>query len=362
MAKRLRETIRNEDFLARLSGDEFAVILFDISADYVAGKVASKIISSINKTFRLRSYEVNVSASIGIACYPEAGNDVDSLAKSADIAMYRAKQHGRNKFHYFNEIVSEKHQKRLVIENSIGLAASKEELNLVYQPIFDLKSRKTIGVEALLRWYHPEFGLVMPNFFIPIADEMGIMPSIDQWTFRQACKQYRLWMDAGVKDFLMSINVATLKGDYSIQVEKTLKELDIPREKIYLEVTETIMMEDLVGFEDLITSIKDWGVHIAIDDFGTGYSSLSRLNHLPVSILKIDKSFVQAVGVEPGSEIIIKTILALANSLNLDVIAEGIETKEQLQFLIDNHCVYGQGFYYSKPLEVDKVLSYLKGE
>lgn len=360
IGKRFRSLLRKEDFVARLSGDEFAVLLYGVNKEHVAGKVANKIIEAVNKTFQLNSYHINVTVSIGVACYPEAGKDVESLTKSADIAMYRAKESGRNKFQYYNASISEKHHKRLMIENSIGLAIENNEFLMCYQPILDLQSHQLIGAEALLRWNHPEYGLVMPDYFIPIAEEMGIMPTIDRWVFRYACEQYNRWRSSGAKEFQLTINVAYIRSDYAQYIIDTLEELNIPKHLVCLELTESVLMENISGFEEVLARIRDSGIRISIDDFGKAYSSLSRLNRLPVTTLKIDRSFLGAIGVDRGGEIIIKSIISLAKGLNLQVIAEGIETDAQEQFLIDNHCPHGQGYLYSKPLPPNDMDAFLK--
>ena len=360
VAKRLNETLRKTDFLARLSGDEFAVVLYDIKSDHVSGRVARKVIEAISKPFQIKTYEVNITVSIGAACYPSAGTSIEEIMKNADIAMYRAKQKGRNNFQYFNAAVSERHDKRLFVENNLNYAIDRQQFSLVYQPIFGLLAKKAVGVEALLRWNHPKFGFISPEYFIPIADEMGMMRTIDQWVFRRACEQYRTWLSTGVDPFTLSINLTSAHASYAVLFLEILNELNLPKDKIYLELTETSIMENVSDFEGILTRLNASGLKMAIDDFGKGYSSLSRLHRLPVHVLKIDRSFVKGIGVESGSEIIIKSIVALGKSLDLKVIAEGIETKAQLDFLIKLGCEFIQGFYYAKPLAPDDAIAKFK--
>ncbi|MCB1827638.1 MAG: EAL domain-containing protein, partial [Coxiellaceae bacterium] len=308
----------------------------------------------------LGAYKVNTTVSIGIAVYPDAGQDSKNLIKTADIAMYRSKEHGRNRYEFYTAEESQKHQKRLTIETSLGAAIKNDQLTLYYQPVFRLSDRRLIGVEALVRWHHPEYGLVLPDDFIGIAEEIGFINELDKWVISTAAHQYQQWASQGIVLENLMINIASYERDYMQRILTIMKKNNVPPSAVLFEITERNLMEEYAGFSEFLEDLQQHGFGMAIDDFGAGYSSLSRLRTMPVKALKIDQSFVQAIKVETSSELIIQSIVALAKSLQLNVIAEGIETKEQLTFLIENGCLSGQGFYLAKPMPAEQLVAFVK--
>ncbi|MDF1655325.1 MAG: EAL domain-containing protein [Coxiellaceae bacterium] len=358
ISTKILSKLRQEDFFARLGGDEFAIILTHLNAYEHAGAVAE----NIRKLFQSRHFidetNVYVTLSIGIACYPHAGTEPNELIQNADIAMYRAKDAGKNKNMYFSEKLSEDFKQRAQVEKNLQQALANAQFHMVYQPIFDLKTNKAIGVEALIRWEHPVIGNISPAEFIPISEEMGLIQQIGEWIIHTACEQFSIWCEQGFTDYKYAINLSPKQlqqpelAQYTIDA---LTEFKIDPTIITFELTETMIMQDNLDSESMISQIHDMGIKISIDDFGTGYSSLVRLRHLPIQTLKIDQSFVNDIGVDDSGDIIIKTILSLAHSLGLSTVAEGIETEAQLKFLRDNNCQYGQGFYLSKPVAGDEI-------
>ena len=362
-AKRMKLSLREYDFVARIGGDEFAIIIPGVNESEDVGIIADKLLKELKEIYSLDENEIHITASIGIAVYPGDGEDVETLVKNADIAAYSVKQTGRNNYKYFSGSLDKKHRQKMELSNELCYALERQEIYLVYQPIFELNPTRLISMEVLSRWKHPKFGLVSPNVFIPIAERSGLIYSIDEWVLRTACKQFLAWGLDKAKDITLSVNLSSrelLRKNLPNYITDVLSELKMPPEKLGLEVTGTTIMMNLEVAQEILKQLCDAKIYISIDDFGTGYSSLERLKSLPISILKIDQSFVQDIGVDANDEIIIKSIIKLGRDLKLKIIAEGVETEEQLQFLINNNCDRVQGFYLSKPLTVEKFTEFLK--
>lgn len=357
ISMRLQASIRTGDFVARLGGDEFAILLAETSKED-AGVVAEKIISHLSKPCKIANHDIGISVSIGIASFPDGGLDYVTLCKNADIAMYKAKEIGKNNYKYYDVTLESQYKKRLDIENNVEFALHKNEFFLVYQPIYALDTQQIFGMEVLLRWEYPEYGLVSPEEFIPIAEEKGSIVAIGEWILKTACQQYMEWyheLDLRCK-LLVNISPRQLKDkNFFDHVLKILSETGMPYNSLEFEITETALMNNPEESEEILKKLERLGIKIAIDDFGTGYSSLNRLKSLPISALKIDKSFIQDIGIQDNNDLIVKSIIALARELSLQAIAEGVEEKSQLEFLVTNHCPEAQGYYFNHPLTKEEM-------
>lgn len=367
VAKRLQNTVRKTDFVARIGGDEFAVILEEINHFHDAGEVADHIITSLSETFSIKNNELRIGASIGIACFPTETGQTDctkkSLVKNADIAMFRAKRFNGSAYEYFTDEFSKLHQERMIIENGLKFALERNEFFLVYQPKVDMQTRKLIGVETLLRWQHPEKGLISPVEFIPIAESTQMILSIGQWVIHESLKQISELTTKLNRSIPISINVSPhqlVNSNLLEIVSQAATEFSISPKDIELELTETAVMEELTKVNSLLVKLHALGFVCSIDDFGTGYSMLSYLKQLPVQTLKIDIDFVRDLGKDESNGMIINAIIGLANSFRLNVIAEGVETTEQEQFLLASGCKYAQGYLYSKPLTIDELAEFIQ--
>ena len=351
----LRKSIRKIDTVARLGGDEFAIILSGLRRPDYARAIAQNILSRLSVTFDLNGKEIFTNASIGIAVYPLAGKDSVELTKNADAAMYFAKKNGRNQCRVFSEQLNEENEEKLKILNGLRNILHKGELFLCYQPIIDLHTSDYFGVEVLVRWNHPQLGLVSPDRFLPAAEESGMMVDIGHWILEKSLADYG---KAGLAPMFLSINLSANELDAAAIAESILKAIQkqkINPKHIILELTETSVMRHPDLAIKKLKRLTDLGIQIAIDDYGTGYSSLSYLKRLPISILKIDKSFIEDIATESHGSIIVKSTIQLAHNLGLKVIAEGAETKEQVDFLKKYHCDYVQGFYFAKPMPIEKI-------
>lgn len=359
VAKRLKLCIRANDFLARIGGDEFAIIVNEIENRDMAGHIAKKIIESVSMSYDLENHSVRIGASIGIAYYPHPGTTTANLVQNADIAMYHAKSLGRNNYQYYSAELYDRYRKKISLEHALKFALERKELSLAYQPIFELTNKKIVGIETLLCWEHPTLGTISPNIFVPIAEETGLMSSIGNWVFNTACRQAEKWDLKKLKNFKFAINLSSrqlLHDEFFPFIINTLNNTGLPPEILELELTESTVMSYTSGpFVSTIKKLHELGPSIAIDDFGTGYSSLTRLKHLPIKTLKIDQSFVQDVIDNKDGSIIVCCLIALGKNLGLNVIAEGIETEKQYEFLIKNNCPQGQGYFLSKPLTTDQM-------
>lgn len=362
IAERLKSSLRDSDTVARLGGDEFTVILESIADVQHVAKVAKKLVSKLNGIVKIEQQEVFVTASIGIAIYPEDGEAPETLLMNADTAMYRAKERGKNNFQFFTSDMNTSTMERMRLENSLHAALARGELLLHYQPKLKLADESLFGYEALIRWNHPQMGMVSPAQFIPIAEDSSLIVPIGDWVLHTACSQARIWLDQGRLPGRMAVNISHRQLKLSNLVESVhsaLSQSGLPAECLELEITESMAMDTTQETLDTLVRLREMGVHLTIDDFGTGYSSLSYLRKLPIDGLKIDRSFVAGLEQEPGDAAITRAIISLANSLNLAVTAEGIEEPYQLSFLREQGCPFGQGYWYCRPMDVARLEDWL---
>ncbi len=359
-SKRLKNVIRDGDSLARLGGDEFTIILDNLAQGQDASLLAQKILKVLAQPIIIENHELYVSSSIGISLFPQDGDLAVNLLKYADSAMYKAKDNGRNNFQFYSAEMTELAFERVVMETALRSAIVNEELIVYYQPQVDATNNKLIGMEALVRWQHPTMGLVSPNKFIPLAESTGLIVEIDQYVMRTAMKQMTIWQEKGLSTGILYMNLAVkqLQQKDFIEILKNLmKETECKAQCIGLEVTEGQIMTNPQEAIIILKGISDLGIELAIDDFGTGYSSLSYLKKLPIDKLKIDQSFVRDLPDDEEDAGITNAVIALAKSLNLKIIAEGVETKEQKEFLVENGCNNIQGYLYSKPVSASEMES-----
>ncbi len=359
VSERLLANAREEDTVARLGGDEFTVILEDITNTEDATIVARKILEVMGKPFYLDGHEVFVTTSIGIAIFPLDGQGLDGLLKNADTAMYRAKEQGRNNYQFYTADMNAKAVEHLIMESSLRHALDRDEFVLHFQPQIDLHSREITGMEVLLRWKHPELGLLYPNQFMLLAEETGLIISIGEWVLNKACAQASLWQSQGLPPMRIAVNLSALqfREDNLVgTVADALDLADLDPQYLELEITESFLMDDVDSAIAKLRALSNLGVHLAIDDFGTGYSSLSYLKKFPLNTLKIDQSFVRDISTDPDDAAIAEAIIALAQTLNLRVMAEGVETEEQINFLRTRGCEQAQGFLISHPVPAQDIL------
>jgi diguanylate cyclase (GGDEF)-like protein len=362
IAKRLQDIIRREDTLARLSGDEFTIIMEDLNHPEDASILGEKILRTLAKAIVMNEQELYVSGSIGISFYPQDAKDAQSLLKYADTAMYRAKEEGRNNYQFYAPEMTEIALKRILMQTSLRQAIDNEEFIIYYQPQMKTSTNTLIGMEVLIRWEHPTIGVVMPDEFIPLAEENGMIVEIDQWVMKTAMMQISQWYKEGLNPGVLGLNISIKQLDkinFLQQIEASLRDNDFDPSWLELEITESQMMKRPEEVITKLHQIHALGIGISIDDFGTGYSSLSLLKRLPINRLKIDRSFVKDIPEDEEDVAIVEAIIALAKSLKLDLIAEGVETAEQRGFLVDHGCINIQGHYCSHPLpkeEMHKIL------
>ncbi len=352
-ARAMSRELRASDTLARIGGDEFVILLEDEVSVRSVAAVAHKLLAVFAAPFRVGSHELHMTASIGISLYPNDGDTIDALLMNADVAMYKAKEQGRNNFQFYEADMGAGAFERLIVENALRGAVQRSELLLHYQPQFDLASGRLAGVEALVRWQHPELGLVPPGRFIPVAEEMGIIGEIGDWVLRQSCRQLAQWRAAGfmVPRVAVNLSMQQLERNGVVDVvEACLGEFGLPAGLIELEVTESAIMRQTGRVLEVLGGLRRLGTYLAIDDFGTGYSSLAYLRQLPVHRLKIDYSFVRDIGRDVNDEAIARAVIGLGHSLGLEVVAEGVEREEQADFLRREHCDVAQGFLYAMPM------------
>jgi diguanylate cyclase (GGDEF)-like protein/PAS domain S-box-containing protein len=356
VAERLQACVRPGDVIARLGGDEFTVILANVAHVDDVARVARKILDNFVQPFRVNSRDLFTTTSIGITIFPFDVHDAEGLLKNADAAMYHAKESGRNIFKFFTSELNVRAERRLKLETALRQALAKQELSVHYQPQVDLKSGRIVGMEALARWQHPELGQVPPIEFIPVAEETGLILPIGAWVLREACRQIKAWHETGFAKLQVAVNISgkqLLQKDFPQQVQTILRETGLAARYLDLELTESILMVDTGGTAAAMQALHALGVSFSVDDFGTGYSSLAYLKRFPIDILKIDRSFVRDLATDPNDVAIVKTIIAMAHTLEMRVIAEGVETYEQLSFLRAQGCDGSQGYYCSKPLTAD---------
>jgi len=359
VSERLLANAREEDTVARLGGDEFTVILEDITNTEDATIVARKILEVMGKPFYLDGHEVFVTTSIGIAIFPLDGQGLDGLLKNADTAMYRAKEQGRNNYQFYTADMNAKAVEHLIMESSLRHALDRDEFVLHFQPQIDLHSREITGMEVLLRWNHPELGLLYPNQFMLLAEETGLIISIGEWVLNKACAQAALWQSQGLPPMRIAVNLSALQFREDNLVATVADALDLAGldpQYLELEITESFLMDNVDSAIVKLKALSNLGVHLAIDDFGTGYSSLSYLKKFPLNTLKIDQSFVRDISTDPDDAAIAEAIIALAQTLNLRVMAEGVETEEQINFLRTRGCDQAQGFLISHPVPAQDIM------
>lgn len=356
------EGTQDDNFLARLGGDEFTLLLSVIERHEDAAIVAERIRASLAEPFVIAGQELFISASIGIAIYPENGNTGDVLLQSADLAMYQAKRDGGNNYCYFSSSMTTIAQRRLQTENHLRKAIEQGELELYYQPQLDIKTGRYEAVETLLRWHSQELGSISPAEFIPLAEESNLIIYIGEWVLREACRQFVSWQKEGIPIARIAVNVSAvqfLHKDFPTLVAEVIAETGIAPSALELELTETSLISDANSITTVLASLKELGIELAIDDFGTGYSSLSRLKDFPIDRLKIDQSFVKDLEVNEGNAAIAIAIIAMAKSMRMKVIAEGVENKAQQTFLEQNHCDELQGYLLSRPLPAKQLKAFL---
>lgn len=354
VAHRLKECCRRDrDTVARRGGDEFIILLPDLDSTHEAVRVAQNIIDSFAHAFMISGHEVFISTCIGISIFPCDGADSDTLISNADMAMYHAKENGRNRYHLYNASLNKQASRRLDMENSLRRGLQRGEFFLNYQPQINVKTGSIVSIEALARWRHPEFGLIPPREFILLAEEIGLIVPLGEWVLRTACAQNKAWQDAGSPPLRVAVNFSPHQfwnHNLAEMVENVLNETGLDPCWLELEVTEGIMLHDVDATICTMNRLSDLGIHISIDDFGTGYSSLSYIKKLPINTLKIDQSFVSDINVNKDDAAIARAIITMAHSLRLKVIAEGVETLEQMQFLYSLNCSVMQGYFFSKPI------------
>lgn len=355
MAERLKSSVRESDTVARLGGDEFVLLINGQGDPEAVAVVLERMLSDISQPWTIAQGDFNVTCSIGVALYPDDGESADTLLKHADSAMYRAKEKGRNNFQFFTAELNALITQRLELENKLRRALEREQFTLHYQPRIDMQTRRIVGAEALIRWQVADHEIVPPAKFIPIAEEIGLIAPIGKWVLRTACEQNKAWQDAGFEPFVVSVNVSArqFRQDSFVQVvAEVLQETGLEARYLEIELTESAVMHDAEQFIAMLGELNDLGVQISLDDFGTGYSSLSYLKRLPVDRLKVDRSFVQDIATDADDATIVRTIIALGHNLGLKVVAEGVETEQQLEFLRTNHCDELQGYYFAMPMPV----------
>jgi predicted signal transduction protein with EAL and GGDEF domain len=348
--------------LARLGGDEFTILLGDIHGPADAARVAARILQALEQPFDLDGQTVVVGTSIGIAIFPDDGDEPDILLKHADVAMYHAKEQGRNNYQFYSRGLGARTAARLNLERDLRKALARGEFEIVYQPQLALGSRAVVGLEALVRWHHPHLGTVSPGTFISLAEETRLIVPIGSWVLREACRQACAWSHAGLGALRIAVNLSViqvLQNDFVAQVAEVLAESGLAPERLELEITETMVMTDADAVVAKLTQIKRMGVALAIDDFGTGHSSLSYLKRFPLDRLKIDKSFIHDIDYAGDDEAIVTAIIAMSRSLNFEVVAEGIETARQEEFLHRQGCDLAQGFLFSPPLAAKDLPAWL---
>ena len=350
-ADRLGEQIRSTDTVARLGGDEFAILLPDLTDEHGPAAVAEKVLESFAEPFQVAGRQLFITPSIGVSMYPDDASDADELLRNADVAMYRAKRNGRNTFElYTHEMNAWAHQ-RLTLENHLHHAIERGELAMYYQPKVELRTGSIVGMEALMRWHHPRFGLIPPSDFIPLAEENGLIVPLGEWALEQACAQTKTWLDAGHPPLTVAVNVSARQFQQQkvgTMVARTLRMTGLPAGSLELELTESLALEDPELTTATLEDLREIGVQCSIDDFGTGYSGLRYLTRFPINRLKIDKYFISEISHGGGNARIVAAVIALAHGLRLEVVAEGVENHEQRLFLQENGCDEMQGFLFSQ--------------
>ena len=363
VATRLHGCLRDSDTLARVGGDEFNLLVTDIAGRADAGMIADKMLEKLRQPLLLEGYEVFVSFSIGISLFPDDGRTVDALIKNADRAMYYTKGHGKNGYEFFSGNMKGIFKQYLSMENGLRKALEERQFELFYQPQIDVCDGRVCGMEALLRWRHPQRGLIMPDEFILLAEECGLIIDIDRWVLDAACAELRRWIDAGARGMMLAVNTSATQlaqPDFEGKVLDTLQRHGIPGRQLELEITENILMQDMDQAVSRLKRLAGHGVRVAVDDFGIGYSSLGYLQALPLNTLKIDRSFINAIQSAKDVNSIVTAIFAMAKEMKLEVVAEGVENDAQIEFLRKLSCPKAQGFMLGKPLQAAEARQLLR--
>ena len=358
VSKGLSDSVRNADTVSRQGGDEFILLLADIKHDQDAALSAQKVLDELKMSYLINKCNLHISTSIGISVYPNDGLDAETLIKSADTAMYYAKDKGRANYQFFKTEMNTRVVQRLMIEAHLRVAVEKQQFFLHYQPKINLKSKKITGVEVLIRWKHDEWGDIAPKKFINIAEDSGLIVPIGKWVLSEACKQAKIWLDDGLQTLNIAVNISAkefLQKDFVNGVRAILHETQLPAGCLELEITETVLMRDVLTSKEILQQLKELGVQLAVDDFGTGFSSLSYLKQFPIDVLKIDQSFINDIESVQDDGTIVNAIICMGNSLDLKVVAEGIEDQNQLDFLNKHHCEEGQGYLFSPAINADQL-------
>lgn len=363
IAQRIRSCMREYDTVARFGGDEFGIIQTDVQTVEAAADLAERVLGMLGEPFHIEGHEIHSGASVGMTIYPFDDAQADALLRNADMAMYKAKREGRNRFQFYVAELNEMVQRRAALERDLRIALQKQQFRLHYQPQLDLATGRIVGVEALLRWRHPERGEISPAEFIPVAESSGLIMPIGDWVLRTACREARAWQDAGLPPVRVAINLSAMQFRHRNLLDTitaALAESGLEPRWLEVELTESLIMRDVRATIDTLQHLHELGVQIAVDDFGTGYSSLSYLTRFPVSKIKLDKSFVRDVDKRDGAAIA-RTVIALGHSLNMKVMAEGVETEYQLRFLREHACNEVQGYYFSRPMSAGAIQRLLRG-
>ena len=363
VAKRLQHCVRDEDTIARLGGDEFTIILQGISQREDAAEIAAKIIDVLSAPFTLNDEEVFVTTSIGIASYPTCGSNAETVIQNADTALYRAKSEGRNNYQFFETEMNSRVSERMTMINDLRRAVQQQDFILYYQPLIEAASDEVIGMEALLRWQYPMQGLLSAKEFVPLLEETGLIIPVGEWVLHEACRQSRLWQQAGLPPLYVSVNLSVRqfhKCDLLSAVTSALHENQLDPQLLQLEITESILMDHSSGAIHTLEQLHQLGVRLAIDDFGIGYSSLSYLKKYPFNLLKFDRSFVEEMHTSENGAAIVAAVINLGHSINMAVMAEGVETQDQLKLLQDRNCDQFQGHLFAHPMAADTCTQWLQ--
>jgi diguanylate cyclase (GGDEF)-like protein/PAS domain S-box-containing protein len=363
VAQRLVACVRGSDTVSRQGGDEFVVLLSEIERAEDAALSAEKMLLALAAPHSIAEKELHITASIGISIYPDDGQDAETLIKCADSAMYHAKDKGRNNYQFFTEDMNVRALERHFLEGSLRRALKRREFVLHYQPKVNLETGEIVGVEALIRWRHPERGLIPPAMFVPIAEDCGLIVPIGRWVLHEACRQVQTWIDAGLPAMPVAVNISAVEFQsegFLEGVRAILRETRLNPRYLELELTESVLMQNADATAPALIALKALGVRLAIDDFGTGYSSLSYLRQFPIDTLKIDQSFVREITAGSRDDTIVSAVISMGKTLNQRIVAEGIETEEQLAFLQHQHCGEGQGYHFSRPVSAEEFVTLLK--
>ena len=363
VAQRLTSAIRSSDTVSRQGGDEFVALLSEVADEDAVAVLADKICKAVTAPYSLDEQDLHIGVTIGISVYPDDGEEPETLIRHADVAMYHGKTDGGDRYQFFRPEMNARAIQRQEIEGDLRLALERKEFQLYYQAQVALQTGGIIGVEALIRWHHPVRGLLLPGVFMPIAEACGVIVPIGRWVLREACRQTQAWLDAGLALQVVAVNISAMefkRDDFLVDVRAALHDANLASHHLELELTETVLMKNAESTLPMLQEFKSMGIKIAIDDFGTGYSSLRYLKQFPFDTLKIDQTFIAGIASDNDDDILVDAVIGLGKSLGHRVIAEGIETRDQLTFLSTHHCAEGQGYYLSRPLPADQLSALLQ--